>query len=114
MRSVMRRAWSASSVGLAPGMPRSRCSCHGSKGLGEEEAGQALSLAWRNQIASKVEPADSSGPMIWMGAWRDSGAKRVSEAMRSSAARASAKETRAESNSRVVSWSSAVSHLRRV
>ena len=94
MRSVMRRARAASRAGSAPGMASSRCSSQGSSGLGAGAEGQVRSPARRNQMASKVEPADSSGPMIWMGAWRDSGAKRVSAAMRSSASRAAVKGTR--------------------
>ncbi len=82
MRSVMRRAWSLSCAGRAPGIASSRCRSQGRSGFVAEGDGQARSLAWRNQIASKLEPADSSGPMIWMGAWRDSGAKSVSSAMR--------------------------------
>ena len=114
MRSVMRRAWAASTEGVAPGMPRSRWSCQGSSGLGAVRAGHAWSLARRNQMASKLEPADSSGPMICAGAWRDSGANRVSAAIRASAARASVKRTRTPAKSRVASSSSVLSHLRRV
>ena len=82
-------------------MASSRCRSQGRRGLGAGLEGHARSLAPRNQRASKLEPADSSGPMIWMGAWRDSGAKSVCAAMRSSAARAAEKRTRVPSERRV-------------
>ena len=83
----MARESSQSSWAVAWGMAALRWTSSGSRGWVAPEAGHALSLAPRNQMASAVRPADSAGPAIWMGASRDSGAKRVSSRARARAER---------------------------
>ena len=76
-----------SAVLSAWGMLCVRCSDRVRKGWGRATAGQPASSAPRNHSASKVRPAASNGPRIWTAASRDSGAKIVCPACRSSTSR---------------------------
>ena len=106
MDSARSQSWRAEAWGI----PNSRCSGSGKKGCVDPVAGQVCSSAPRNQRAFASSPADSAGPVIWIGASLDSGVNNVSLRMRARDERNSFQGMRRPSNPNEAQRSNACSH----